>query len=98
HVAIGNLAAGLVSLPDDPGIARLHPALAHVDKRRIPAPGVDAGDAYAARGQIERRLAADAAAGGGVQGVAQGAGVHVVDDLACPEGRLSRRVEDRLAL
>ena len=63
HVAVGNFAAGIVALPDDRRIVRLHPALAGMRERRIPAPGVDAADPHAARGQIQRRLAPHAAAG-----------------------------------
>jgi len=64
HVAIRNFAAGLVTLPDDRGIVRLLPALARVEERRVPAPGVDASNPHAARGEIERRLAPHAAARG----------------------------------
>src|SRR5271169_3383957 len=48
HVAIRNLASGLVALPDDQRIVRLQPALARMRERHVPAPGIDAGDAHAA--------------------------------------------------
>src|SRR5215471_20030247 len=44
HVAVRDLPPSLVPFPDDRGIARLEPALARVHERRVPAPGVDAGD------------------------------------------------------
>src|SRR6516164_4147496 len=66
HMAIGNLAAGFVAFPDDRWVMRFEPALAGVHEGRVPAPGIDAGDAHAARGQIKRGVAAHAAAGGEV--------------------------------
>src|SRR5689334_16470181 len=64
HMTIRNLATGFVTLPDDRGVVGFQPTLADMRKRRVPAPGVDAGDAHAARRQIKRRLAPHAAAGG----------------------------------
>src|SRR5262249_24566656 len=66
HMAIGDLAAGFVAFPDDRRVMGFEPALASMHERGVPAPGVDAGDAHAARGQIKRGLAAHAAAGGEV--------------------------------
>src|SRR5690349_21829397 len=62
-VAVGNLAARLVSLPYDRGFARLEPALTGVHEGGIPAPRVDAGDPDPTRGQVERRLPPHAASG-----------------------------------
>src|SRR5262249_31083478 len=50
HMAIRNLAAGFVAFPDDRRVAGFEPALAHVHEGGVPAPGIDAGDAHAARG------------------------------------------------
>src|SRR5215467_1121877 len=43
---------------------RLQPMFAHVHERYVPAPGVDAADADAARGEVESRFAAHATTGG----------------------------------
>src|SRR5215471_12207774 len=43
---------------------RLQPLFAHVHERYVPAPGVDAADADAARGEVESRFAAHATTGG----------------------------------
>src|SRR5260370_11334343 len=48
HMAIRNFAAGFVALPDDRWVMRLQPPLTDMNKRRVPAPGVDACDAHAA--------------------------------------------------
>src|SRR5215207_2065545 len=63
-MTIRDLASCFVSLPDDRGVARFQPAFPRVREWRIPAPGVDTGDAHAARAQIKRRLTPHAAAGG----------------------------------
>src|SRR5487761_2612877 len=62
HVAIGSLTAGIMTFPDDAGIPGLLPAAPRMGKRGVPSPGVDAGDAHASPGEVERRLPADAAA------------------------------------
>src|SRR5665213_1160376 len=61
-VAIADLAAGTVALPDDGGVLALREAVLGVDERRVPTPAIGAGDAHAALQEIERRLAAHAAA------------------------------------
>src|SRR5262245_63767784 len=61
-VAIADLAAGLVAFPEQAGIAGGEIFLPGVDEGRVPAPAVGAGDAYAALEQMERGLAAHAAA------------------------------------
>ena len=53
---------------------------AHMHERHVPAPGVDAGDAHTARGQIERRRAAHAAAGGEIFVAADAAGGARIDE------------------
>src|SRR5690606_32270263 len=65
-VAIADLHAGAVAFPDQRGIPGLGIAARGVDEGRVPAPRVGAGDAHAAAGEVERRLAAHAAAGGEV--------------------------------
>src|SRR5262245_52707551 len=60
-VAIADLTAGLVALPDQAGIAGGEIFLPGVDEGRVPAPAVGAGDAHAALEQLERSLAAHAA-------------------------------------
>ena len=79
HVAVGNLAAGFVAFPDDRRVVGLEPALAGVHERRVPAPGVDAGDAHAARGEIKRGFAAHADAGGEILVAADALGRARVD-------------------
>ena len=80
HMAIGNLATGLVAFPDDRWVMRFEPALAGMHEGRVPAPGIDAGDAHAARGQIKRGVAAHAAAGSEVLIAADAARSAGVDE------------------
>src|SRR5437899_868531 len=81
EVAIADLAPRLVPFPDQPGIASRGVFLLGMDKRRIPAPAVGAGQPDAAFKQIERRLAANAAAGRDIIRLAVGrAGAGVDDD------------------
>jgi hypothetical protein len=47
HVAVADLAAGLVAFPDDAGVAGFEEALVGEGERRVPAQAVDAGDAHA---------------------------------------------------
>ena len=78
-VAVADLAARLVALPDQLGIPGLGVFLGRVDERRVPRPGVGAGDLHAARGEIERRLAAHAAASRHVVGLAVARAGRCVD-------------------
>src|SRR5438552_3365550 len=71
-VAIADLAAGPVALPDQAGVVGLRILRHGVDERRVPAPAVDAGDPDAALQQIERRFAARAAAPRDIVGLAEG--------------------------
>src|SRR6478609_6998975 len=59
HVAIADLASGLVAFPDDAGVAGLGEAFGRVAERRVPAPAVGAGHAYALLQEKQRRLAAE---------------------------------------
>ena len=72
EVAVADLHAGAMALPDQDGVAGLGIALLGVDEGRVPAPAVGAGHPHAALEQIERRLAAHAAAPGDVVGLAVG--------------------------
>src|SRR6266852_7971716 len=63
EMAIADLAAGLVALPDQARIAGLGKFLGCVHERRIPAPAVDSGDPHAPLQQIERGLPPHAATG-----------------------------------
>src|SRR3982074_611018 len=47
HMTITNLAASLVTFPDDAGIAGLEKTLVRERERRVPAPAIGAGDAHA---------------------------------------------------
>src|SRR5262245_59467049 len=81
-MAIGNLPPGLVAFPDDLRVVLLEPAFARVVEWRVPTPGVDTGNAHAARGEIKRRFAAHAATGSEIFVSARttcGAGVHQHD-------------------
>ena len=71
-VAIADLAAGAVTLPDQAGVVGLGVFHLGVHERRVPAPAVDAGDAHAALQKIERRLAPHAAAARNIIGLAEG--------------------------
>src|SRR5215213_7398880 len=53
-VTIANLATRLVTFPDQLGILGFGVLLGRVDERRIPRPGIRAGDAHATRGEVER--------------------------------------------
>ena len=55
-MAVPNVPARLVALPDDRRVVRLGVAPCGVQEGRIPAPAVDPGDPDAPLEQIERRL------------------------------------------
>src|SRR5213075_1193200 len=77
-VAVADLAAGAVALPDQAGVVGLGVLCLGMDERRVPAPTVDAGDPDAALQQIERCFAAHAASPRYIVGLAEccpGAGV-----------------------
>src|SRR2546426_3634612 len=57
QMAIADLAAGLVALPDQARVAGLQIFFPRVNERGIPAPAVDPGHPHPALEQIERRLA-----------------------------------------
>src|SRR4051812_4940511 len=78
HVTVRDFAPGLVTFPDDGGVVCLLPALARMHKRRVPSPTVDAGNANAARGEVERRLTSHAATGREILvGADAGAGTRI---------------------
>ena len=80
-VAIADMAAGLVAFPDQAGVFGLRVFLRGVDERRIPAPGVGAGQPNTAFQEIHRRFIAHAATGIDVIGLAVfGAGGGVDHD------------------
>src|SRR5438552_270991 len=60
-VAVADVAPGLVTFPDQAGVPGFGVFLRGVDKRRVPAPAVDAGQSHAALEQIHGRLVAHAA-------------------------------------
>src|SRR5665213_3742405 len=60
-MAVADLASGAMAFPDQSGIAGLGVLLHGVDKGRVPAPAIGAGDAHTTFEQIERRFSAHAA-------------------------------------
>jgi hypothetical protein len=88
QVAVADVAAGLVTFPDQAGVLRFAVLLCGVDERGVPAPGVGAGQAHAAFEQVHRRLVAHAAAAGHIVGLAVAAAGAGVDhhDLQRLEG------------
>jgi hypothetical protein len=62
QLAVAALAAGLVPLPDDRRVAVAFEPFQRRAERRIPAPAVGADDPHALLHQMQRRLAAEAAA------------------------------------
>src|SRR5262245_60306304 len=81
-MAVADLAADAMALPDQARVLGRGVFLLGVDERRVPAPAVDTGDTDAALEKIERRLATHAAAGRDVIGAAIGfasRGVHQHD-------------------
>src|SRR5262249_13723615 len=71
-MAISDLAAGAVALPDQARITGREILLLSVHERRIPAPAVGPGHAHAALEQVESCLATHAAALADVVGAAVG--------------------------
>src|SRR5437868_1865697 len=81
EVAITDLAPGLVTFPDQVGIAGRGIFLLGVDKGRIPAPAIGAGQPDAAFEEVQGRVAPNAAAGRDVIRFAVGqAGARIHDD------------------
>ena len=80
HMAITDVAAGLVAFPDDARVAGLEKPLMREREWRVPAPAVDAGDADALLEQKKRCLAAHAAARVEVPGLAIGRRRRGVDE------------------
>src|SRR5215211_6229117 len=78
HMAIADLTARLMALPDDAGIAGLGEALAGEREWRIPAPAVDSRYPHALFQQVQGRGASHAAA--------------LVDEVRAPVGRGGGRV------
>src|SRR4029450_1507558 len=77
-MAIADIAAGAMALPDQRSIARLGILFHCVDERCVPAPTIDSGHAHAALKQIKRRFTSHAAAFGNIVGLAVGgAGARV---------------------
>src|SRR3972149_4666575 len=62
QMAIADLAAGLVTFPDDRGVARPGEAVARVAEGGVPAPAVGSGQAHPLLEQEQRRLPPHAAA------------------------------------
>jgi hypothetical protein len=62
QVAVADVAARLVAFPDQARVPVRLVLLGGVHERRVPAPGVGAGEAHAALQQVHGRLVAHAAA------------------------------------
>src|SRR5262249_60722657 len=71
-MAIADIAAGAMALPDQRCIACLGILFHRVDERRVPAPAIDAGHAHAALKQIKSCFTSHAATLGDIIGLAVG--------------------------
>src|SRR4051812_42553887 len=87
QLAVADLPAGLVSLPDDRRIAIRREASKRRAERSVPAPRVRADDAYALADEVQGRMPAESAAGVDVVvlAVARTRACRAQDDVVRPQ-------------